>query len=194
MAGRGEEPAARHGAARSYAAHIRLYSQPHIGRIRIDRLRVADVASVFDAIGEHNDAITEARASGDPKRRALAKGRRVVGPATKQRIRATLRSAISTYMKQHPGMLDINPAALVDLPPGRRPRPLVWTAERTRAWREDFAARLAEARASAGGRRVDPVAVYVATPRPSPVMVWTPAQTAKFLGQARGTGCTRCTT
>ncbi len=176
----------RPGTARSYAAHIRLYWQPHIGHLRIDRLRVADVAGVFDAIDEDNDAITEARAGGDPRRRAAATGRRVVSPATKQRIRATLRSAISTYMKQHPGVLDINPAALVDLPPGRRPRPLVWTAERTRAWQEDFAARLAEARAKAGGRRVDPVAVYVATPRPSPVMVWTVAQTAVFLRHARG--------
>ncbi len=89
--------------------------------------------------------------------------------------------------------LDINPAALVDLPPGRRPRPLVWTAERTRAWQHDFETRLAAARAS--GKRVDPVAVYVAPPRPSPVMVWTPAQTAEFLRHARdhftGAGRTR---
>jgi len=87
-------------------------------------------------------------------------------------------------MKQHPGVLDINPAGLVDVPPGRRPRPLVWTAERTRAWQHDFETRLAAARAS--GKRVDPVAVYVATLRPSPVMVWTPAQTAEFLRHARG--------
>ena len=88
-------------------------------------------------------------------------------------------------MKQHPGVLDINPAALVDLPPGRLPRPLVWTAERTRAWQDDFQARLADARARARGGRVDPAAIYVATPRPSAVMVWTPAQTAVFLRQAR---------
>ena len=42
----------RPGTVRSYAAHIRLYYQPHIGHIRIDRLRVPDVASVFDAIDE----------------------------------------------------------------------------------------------------------------------------------------------
>ena len=173
----------RPGTVRSYAAHIRLYYQPHIGHIRIDRLRVADVASVFDAIDESNDAITEARATADPRLLAAARSRRIVGAATKQRIRATLRSAITSYMKQHPGVLDINPAALADLPPARRPRPLVWTAARTSAWQADFQERLAEARARGG--RVDPVAVYVATPRPSPVMVWTPAQTAVFLGQAR---------
>jgi integrase len=173
----------RPGTVRSYAAHIRRYYQPHIGHIRIDRLRVADVASVFDAIDESNDAITEARATADPRLLAAVKGRRIVGAATKQRIRATLRSAITTYRKQHPGVLDINAAALVDLPPGRRPRPLVWTAERVRAWQGEFETRLAAARARGG--RVDPVAIYVSTPRPSPVMVWTPAQTAVFLSRAR---------
>jgi integrase len=169
----------RPGTVRSYAAHIRLYHQPHIGHIRIDRLRVAHVVSVFDAIDEANDAIAEAGAT----RRVPVKGGRVVGAATKQRIRATLRSALTTYMKQHPGVLEVNPAALIDLPPGRRPRPLRWTAERARAWQADFDDRIARARACGG--RVDPVAVYVATTRPSPVMVWTPAQTAEFLRHAR---------
>jgi hypothetical protein len=88
---------------RSYASHIRLYYQPHIGCISIDRLRVTDVASVFEAIDELNEAITEACVSSDPARRTGVRGRRLVGPATQQRIRATLRSALSTYMKQHPG-------------------------------------------------------------------------------------------
>ena len=61
------------GTVRSYASHIRLYYQPHIGHIRIDRLRVTDVASVFEAIEELNEAITEARASGDPARRAASR-------------------------------------------------------------------------------------------------------------------------
>ncbi len=51
------------------------------------------MASVFDAIDE-------ARTSADPARAASAKNRRIVGPATRLRIRATLRSAITTYMKQ----------------------------------------------------------------------------------------------
>ena len=48
----------RAGTVRSYASHIRLYYQPHIGSITIDRLRVTDVASVFEAIDELNDVIT----------------------------------------------------------------------------------------------------------------------------------------
>jgi hypothetical protein len=84
-------------------------------------------------------------------------------------------------MKQHQGMLLANVAALVELPAGERPKPLVWTEERVRAWRCDFEARLADARARANGGRVSPLDIWVSTPRPSPVMVWTPAQTQVFL-------------
>ena len=106
-----------------------------------------------------------------------------MGPATCQRIRATLRSAISAYMKQHPGGLPANVASLAELPPGGRPKALVWTDERVRGWQKDFDARLAAARAAGG--RVSPVDIWVSTPRPSRVMVWTPAQTMVFLDAAR---------
>jgi integrase len=175
----------RAGTVRNYEAHIRLYFLPHIGHIRIDRLRVTDVASVFEAIDELNDTVEEARTSGDPAVRARVKGRRPVGPATRQRIRATLRSALVTYMRLHPGLLTVNVAALIELPSGKRPRPLVWTDERVRAWQRDFDARLAAARAAARGGRVSPLGIWVSTPRPSPVMVWTPAQTRVFLARAR---------
>ena len=161
----------RAGTVRSYASHIRLYYQPHIGHIRIDRLRVSDIASVFEAIEELNEAIIEARASGNPARRTSVKGRRLVGPATQQRIRATLRSAIGTYMKQHQGMLLANVASLIELPRGDRPKPLVWTDERVQAWQKDYEARLADARERANGSRVNPLDIWVSTPRPSPVMV-----------------------
>jgi integrase len=174
----------RAGTVRSYASHIRLYYQPHIGYISIDRLRVSDVASVFEAIEELNEAIADARASGNPARRAGVKGRRLVGPATQQRIRATLRSALGTYMKQHQGILLGNVASLLELPAGDRPKPLVWTDERVRAWQKDFEARLADARERASGGRVSPLDIWVSTPRPSPVMVWTPAQTQVFLTRA----------
>jgi integrase len=173
----------RPGTVRSYSGHISLYLKPHLGHIPVDRLRVTDVASVFDHIEELNEAIAEARASGSPAARAAVKGRRRVGPATCQRIRATLRSALSTYMKQHPGALPANVASLVELPPGNRPKALVWTDERVRAWQKDFDAALAAARAAGG--RVSPVDIWISVPRPSPVMVWTPAQTVVFLDAAR---------
>jgi hypothetical protein len=167
----------RPGTVRSYAGHIRLYYRPHIGAIPIDRLRVADVASVFEAIEELNDAITDARESGDPALRAAVTGRRLVDPATQQRIRATLRSAINSYIRQHPGMLLANVAALLELPPGQRPRPPVWTGERVRAWQEDFdkclaGARCCERRAGQPARHLDvhppPVPGHGLDPRPDP--------------------------
>ena len=56
----------RKGTVRSYEAHIRLYYRPHIGQIWMDRLRVADVVSVFEAIDELNDAVAQARATAAP--------------------------------------------------------------------------------------------------------------------------------
>lgn len=168
---------------RSYASHIRLYYRPRIGDIPLDRLRVADVVAVFDYIDDLNAAVTAARVSGDPELRKAVKGRRLVGPASCQRIRATLRSAIGAYMRQHPGVLPANVAALAELPAGPRPKGLVWTGERVRSWQQDFEARLAAARAAGG--RVDPVGIWVSAPRPSPVMVWTPEQTAVFLKAAK---------
>ena len=172
----------RAGTVRSYEGHIRLYLKPHLGHIPIDRLRVTDVASVFEHIEELNELITEARKNGSPARRAAVKGRRLVGAATCQRIRATLRSAIGTYMKQHPGTLPANIGSLVELPPGDRPKALVWTDARVRAWQEAFDAALAAARAAGG--RISPVDIWVSVKRPSPVMVWTPAQTMVFLDAA----------
>jgi integrase len=173
---RPEQPPRSLTLARAPQAH------PCVGHIPLDRLRVADVASVFDYIGGLNEAVTAASASADPERRKAVKGRRLVGPASCQRVRATLRSAIGAYMRQHPGALPANVAALAELPPGPRPKGLVWTGERVRAWQRDFEARLAAAR-EAGGR-VDPVGIWVSAPRPSPVMVWTPEQTAVFLKAA----------
>ena len=81
-------------------------------------------------------------------------------------------------------MVMVNVAALIELPAGGRPKPLVWTDERVQAWQNDFEARLAAARARAGGGRVSPLDIWISTPRPSPVMVWTPAHTQVFLAAA----------
>jgi integrase len=180
----------------AYASHIRLYLIPQIGQIRLDRLQAADVAGIFEAIDELNETILAARASGDPALRAKVKGRRVIGAATKQRIRATLRAALNAAIKQR--LIDINPAALIELPPGKRPKALVWTPERITAWRasrDAYVTAMQERkkvlvatspRGAKLGTGVTAYNAYVATPRPSPVMVWTPEQTAVFLKRARG--------
>lgn len=72
----------RAGTVRSYATHIRLYYRPRIGDIPLDRLRVTEVASVFDYIDDLNEAVSAARVSDDPERCKAVKGRRLVGPAS----------------------------------------------------------------------------------------------------------------
>ncbi|WP_231618597.1 site-specific integrase [Nonomuraea sp. SBT364] len=170
---------------RSYEAHIRLYFTPYLGDIRLDRLRVSDVAGMFDAIEEFNDVIINAHASGDPEERAKVRYRRPVGPATMHRIRATLRHALNIAIRQD-RLIDFNPAAVVELPDAERPKALVWTDERVAAWNRDLQDRLAVERRRRGARlsRATMINLYASVPRPSSVMVWTPSHTYAFLAQA----------
>jgi integrase len=107
----------------------------------------------------------------------------VVNPPTLRNIRATLRHALNVAMK-HERLIDFNPAAVVELPPATRPRPLVWTDERVTAWRKTHTTHLAAVRDRAGGKRINVIEAYIGAPRPSPVMVWTPEQTRRFLTHA----------
>ena len=74
--------------------------------------------------------------------------------ANRQRVRATLRAAFNDAIRE--GLILINPAALVKLPSGARPKGLVWTPARVQRW-EEAVERLAAteaddpARATTGG-------------------------------------------
>ncbi|MFI6530807.1 tyrosine-type recombinase/integrase [Nonomuraea sp. NPDC050547] len=170
---------------RSYEAHIRLYFVPYLGEIRLDRLRVSDVAGMFDAIEEFNDVITAARASRDPVQGAEVRNRRPVGPATMHRIRATLRHALNIAIKQD-RLIDFNPAAVVELPDAASPKALVWTDERVADWNRTLQRRLTVEQQRRGSElsRAATLNLYASTPRPSPVMVWTPSHTYAFLAHA----------
>ena len=126
--------------ARSYEQHIELYLKPHLGDLPLRTLRAEHISTMFDALAKN----TAGRA-------------RAVGPAARQRIFATLRSALNAAVKRR--RLATNPCAHVDLESAPRPKALVWTDRRVELWRQT-------------GRR------------PSPVMVWTPAQTGEFLDSA----------
>ncbi|MEU8319808.1 tyrosine-type recombinase/integrase [Nonomuraea sp. NPDC048881] len=169
---------------RSYESHIRLYLTPYLGRLRLDQLKVSDIALMFEQIEEFNDTITERRTDPDPQMRESVKFRRPISIATMHRIRATLRHALNMAMRQD-RLIDFNPAAVLEMPAHVRPKPLVWTEDRVRAWQENFSAYRRAEKQRRGGRRVDPIDAYTSVPRPSPVMVWTPAQTRLFLEEAR---------
>ncbi|MFC4912946.1 tyrosine-type recombinase/integrase [Actinomadura gamaensis] len=183
----------RESTRRSYESNLKLYLIPALGHIRIDRLRVTDVDRMFEEIDDLNDLITRARESCDTELRAQVKGRRRVGAATKQRIRATLRSALKKAIRE--GLAEVNVASLVELPSGKAPKALVWTPERIVQWRKDLDTHSATMSArrrrlwkdtpSQGhGHNLNRIDAYIGAPRPSKVMVWTPALTRAFLKRA----------
>ncbi|MFI6344171.1 hypothetical protein [Streptomyces sp. NPDC050560] len=165
---------------RSYESHIRLYLTPHLGQLRLGRLRVAHIQAMFTAITQHNEAITDnntARHTLEQAARQASKdgGRetarilrarlstlppyvRTVGAAGRQSVRATLRAALSDAQAQQ--LVQINVAKLVKLAPAKRPKAQVWTPERILAWQQTGE-------------------------KPSPVMVWNATHTATFLTRAR---------
>nr|WP_119590057.1 site-specific integrase [Streptomyces scabiei] len=168
-----------------YASHIRVHLKPRIGHVRLDRLNVGHLVEMFDAIADENEVIAaenEARREqiarckpskpGRPvgaERKLLATERaklaemkpfrKTTGPASRQAIRRTLRAALNSAIAQQ--LITFNPASHVELESGRRPKPLLWTDERVRRWRET-------------------------DEMPGPVMVWTPQQFGAFLDAADG--------
>lgn len=120
-------PSTLHG----YKQHVTKYLIPELGHLRLTELRVSHV---FEALAKVTSS-----------------------DANRQRVRATLRSALSDAVRQ--GLIATNPAALVKLPSGKRPKALVWTPERVKRWQDTGEL-------------------------PSAVMVWTPAQLGAFLDTA----------
>ncbi len=135
---------------RSYAGHIARYLIPYLGHHRLDALRTEHVAEMLAEV-EGSDA-------------------------TRQRVRATLRAALSDAMRQ--SLVTVNVAALVKLPAGKRPKALVWTTEREKRWREAVAAHIATGKS--------PVAAQALMLPPSPVMVWRPDHLGAFLDASAG--------
>lgn len=162
-----------------YELDVRVHLKPHLGEIRLDKLRVHHLDKMFDAINETNIETGEQNAQrratieqlrstsrkgadGRAQRLALQEAidampafRRITGASTQQHIKATLRAALNVAVAQQ-AMPNFNPAEHVELDPGAKPKALVWTDERLVHW-------------EATGEK------------PSPVMVWTPEQTGRFL-------------
>ncbi|GAA3059755.1 tyrosine-type recombinase/integrase [Kitasatospora albolonga] len=156
-----------------YEVDIRCHLRPHIGQIRLDRLRVDHLDAMFEEIASTNVEILEqnyqrrqaledlrsirGRAARRTARAAIAAMppfRRVTGLATQHHIKATLRAALNTAIARQ--LITFNPAAYVELETAPKPTALVWTAARVAEWQRT-------------GKK------------PSPVMVWTPTQTGLFL-------------
>ncbi|WP_433080070.1 tyrosine-type recombinase/integrase [Dactylosporangium sp. CA-052675] len=109
----------KQGTLRCYEGHIRMYLGPHLGHLRIDRVRPGHIDAMYDGVGSSS----------------AASGRRAVAPATQRRIHATLRKALNDAVRRH-RLIDINPALMVELPQARPPKPTIWTDQRVRTWRD----------------------------------------------------------
>ncbi|GGZ28666.1 site-specific integrase [Streptomyces inusitatus] len=166
-----------------YRSHVEVHLTPGIGHYRLDRCNVGHCQEFFDAIDDQNEVIKaentarreqQARCKWGKNSRppaadsarlarereklaAMPPYRLVTGHATKQRIRATLRTAFNAAIKRQ--LITFNPASHVELEPGKRPKAVLWTDRHVERWR-------------ATGEK------------PSAVMVWTPPQIGAFLDEA----------
>ncbi|GAA2216473.1 hypothetical protein GCM10009850_119420 [Nonomuraea monospora] len=166
-----------------YITHHDVHFGEVLDEVRLDRIFVPTIEKVFSRIDEKNAQILAARRSDDPDIRNSVRGKGPTGPVTEQRIRATLRSVLADAMREH--LVAFNAAALMHLPTGRKPKGLVWTKARVEAFDRAFAKRLEAVRADPDLRRRRTITVWAcADLRPSPVMVWTPAQLGAFLDHA----------
>lgn len=139
---------------RGYRIHIQTHWIPGLGHLNLADLRAAHVAEILAEVPGSD--------------------------ANRQRVRATLRSALGDALRE--GLVLVNVAGLVKLPSGKRPKALVWTDERVTRWRAADAA-LTAARDNGADPALIEVLETAALP-PSPVMVWTPAQLGHFLDSA----------
>lgn len=173
--------------AHEYERDIELYLAPHLGAIRLSKLRTPHVQDMVNALVETNEArarhrekvdqLAAASASANAEWRAAAKAdkaskraawtalraeyeaarkevRRITGPNTMHSIKATLRSALSAAVKQE--LVAKNYASLATWPKAVPAKAKIWTPQNVARWK-----RTGE--------------------KPSPVMVWTTEQTARFL-------------
>jgi integrase len=99
-----------------YRVHVSHYLDPLLGRLRLDELTVHRVQTCFDSLAQRRTAT-----------------RQRLSPATVERVRATLRSALNTAVRE--GILASNPMRAVKIARPARPYPVVWTDERVAEWR-----------------------------------------------------------
>jgi integrase len=131
----------------SYQGHVTKYLIPYLGAILLRDLEDHHISAMFTAIEERNEAIRRSLETAPRRRRGtylkvneVAEGarrelRKVIGPASQQRLRATLRKALTDALRKKL-IAGPNPASMVELESGESPPPELWTAETEARWRE----------------------------------------------------------
>jgi integrase len=172
----------------SYRSRIDELFLPAFGKVPLDRLRKKHILDMFDEVDKESARVIAAKASPDPEVRKSVAGRRPTGPATKARILAVIRSALSDAASQEKRLVAENVAMGIRFGKQRRGkgrgsartvRPRLWTAEREEKWRSDFERR---SRGMSASQRFQ--AWRSTAARPGPVMVWRPEHVGRFLDAA----------
>jgi integrase len=124
-----------------YRGHIDNYLIPYLGNLRLIDLRPHHVTKMLMEIRkEHDKRITEAKATNDhlPQKAKRVPIPRPFSPATAQRVRATLRSALNAALRA--GEVSRNVAALAEVPSAKRPRVKIWDPEQLATFLDAIAA------------------------------------------------------
>ncbi|MHB2022636.1 MAG: hypothetical protein ACYCO3_04790 [Mycobacteriales bacterium] len=112
-----DKPTLRPSGRRSYQGHPDNYLLPYLDTISLVALTAAELRAMFAAISRQRTAVD-----------------RPISAAMLINIRRTLRIALGAAIRE--GLIDRNPAKLVELPSPPPPHPLPWTPLRTAGWRE----------------------------------------------------------
>ncbi|MEV0438453.1 tyrosine-type recombinase/integrase [Streptomyces spectabilis] len=133
----------------------------HAKVVELEQKRDAAHTAWVRAAGKQQER-REARQAYLRANAALREGRlgkrKITSAATMHRINATLSSFLNSGIKRQEYATNL--ASLIELPPIKRPKPLVWTPERVEEWKRTGV-------------------------KPGPVMVWTAEQTGAFLDFVR---------
>ena len=124
----------------TYESHVLHYIEPGLGSIRLDRLRVADVQRWLNRLPTQCQCCAQskdARRLESGRARCCAIGaccKSFPSPRTVKDVRAVLRSALSSAMRQE--LVERNVAELVTAPRQRKRRVVPWSSEDARRFLE----------------------------------------------------------
>lgn len=126
----------------TYKILVRLYIEPGLGHLRLNRLGVRDVQTWLNSLKSKCQCCAQGkdarRAASDPTRaRCCAIGEcchAIASPRTIKDLRTVLRSALSTAMSEE--LIDRNVAAIVKAPKIRQRSVTAWSSEEARRFLE----------------------------------------------------------
>lgn len=125
----GKRRTKRPSAVRSYEMHIRVWLEPHLGHIPLERLNAGHIEALFATIERFNTELNRQQSEGKVLIEIEGDTRaqpRQCGPSTQRRIFATLRAALNAAVKQR--RIAWNPSAGIELENPRTPEAMRWTS------------------------------------------------------------------